>query len=180
MARHHAADARGESVHVGDGGRVQQLVLKQQKHEDSFTSSLERERSDPVSKKAAGVKAQVCVCVCVLLTGIFFCVTTTTLSLPLTPTDVSPPWEMALKAYSARKRRKNVDVRVSAPTRICERLEVTFNPQETHLKNSLEIIQYTQPLNGGFRCRFSKVWKPNCGSVLSAANAHRCGTTNAS
>lgn len=52
VARHHAADARGESEHVGDGGRVQQLVLKQQKQEDIFTSSLERERSDcPVSKK---------------------------------------------------------------------------------------------------------------------------------
>lgn len=51
VARHHAADARGESEHVGDGGRVQQLVLKQQKREDIFTSSSERERSDPVSKK---------------------------------------------------------------------------------------------------------------------------------
>lgn len=38
-------------------------------------------------------------CSCVL-TGTFFCVTTTTQSFPLTATEVSPPWFMALKAYS--------------------------------------------------------------------------------
>lgn len=32
VAGHHAADAGGESEHVGDGGRVQQLVLNQEKH----------------------------------------------------------------------------------------------------------------------------------------------------
>lgn len=31
MACHHAADARGKSEHVGDGGGVQQLVLEQEK-----------------------------------------------------------------------------------------------------------------------------------------------------
>ena len=36
-------------------------------------------------------------------TGIFFCVTTTTLSFPLTPMDVTPTDLIALKAYSARK-----------------------------------------------------------------------------
>lgn len=37
------------------------------------------------------------------LTGTFFCVTTTAQSFPLTATDVSPPWFMALKAYSANR-----------------------------------------------------------------------------
>ena len=39
----------------------------------------------------------------VLLTGTFFCVTTTALSFPRTATDVSPPWLIALKAYSIKK-----------------------------------------------------------------------------
>ncbi len=38
------------------------------------------------------------------LTGTFFCVTTTAHSFPLTATDVKPPWLMALKAYSARRK----------------------------------------------------------------------------
>lgn len=37
------------------------------------------------------------------LTGTFFCVTTTAQSFPLTATDVSPPWFMALNAYSVRE-----------------------------------------------------------------------------
>jgi len=37
------------------------------------------------------------------LTGTFFWVATTAVSEPLTATDVSPPWLIALKAYSARK-----------------------------------------------------------------------------
>lgn len=37
------------------------------------------------------------------LTGTFFCVTTTAQSFPLTATDVSPPWLMALKAYSGKQ-----------------------------------------------------------------------------
>lgn len=37
-----------------------------------------------------------------ILTGTFFCVTTTAQSFPLTATDVRPPWLMALKAYSVR------------------------------------------------------------------------------
>jgi hypothetical protein len=39
-----------------------------------------------------------------LHTGTFFCVTTTTLSTPRTPTDVKPPVRMALNAYSAKER----------------------------------------------------------------------------
>lgn len=37
------------------------------------------------------------------LTGTFFCVTTRAQSFPLTATEVSPPWLMALKAYSERQ-----------------------------------------------------------------------------
>jgi hypothetical protein len=37
------------------------------------------------------------------LTGIFFCVTITTLSSPRTPTDVIPELDIALKAYSVKK-----------------------------------------------------------------------------
>lgn len=40
------------------------------------------------------------------LTGTFFCVAKTTVSTPLTATDVRPPWLIALKAYSAGKFRK--------------------------------------------------------------------------
>lgn len=35
-----------------------------------------------------------------ILTGTFFCVTTTAQSFPLIATEVSPPWFIALKAYS--------------------------------------------------------------------------------
>ena len=40
-------------------------------------------------------------------TGIFFCVTTTTLSFPLTPIDVTPTDLIALKAYSATEDGEN-------------------------------------------------------------------------
>ena len=38
------------------------------------------------------------------LTGTFFCVTQTAVSSPLQATDVSPPWLMALKAYSGKNK----------------------------------------------------------------------------
>lgn len=41
-----------------------------------------------------------------LLTGTFFCVTTTAQSFPRTATDVSPPWFIALKAYSEKELKK--------------------------------------------------------------------------
>merc|ERR1719219_491094 len=39
------------------------------------------------------------------LSEIFFCVTTTAVSLPLSPTDVKPAWLIALNAYSTWYRR---------------------------------------------------------------------------
>lgn len=44
------------------------------------------------------------------LTGTFFCVTTTAQSLPRTATDVSPPWFMALKAYSEKQFRSEGEI----------------------------------------------------------------------
>ena len=58
------------------------------------------------------------------LTGTFFCVTTTAQSFPLTATDVSPPWLMALNAYSVNKDKwmgfieKGVGHHVSTPIRL--------------------------------------------------------------
>jgi|AntAceMinimDraft_1070359.scaffolds.fasta_scaffold07850_4 hypothetical protein len=49
----------------------------------------------------------------VLRTGIFFCVTTTTLSFPLTPIDVTPTDLIALNAYSAERGGREGDRRGS-------------------------------------------------------------------
>ena len=60
-----------------------------------------------------------------ILTGTFFCVTTTAESLPLTATDVKPPWLIALNAYSATTKRIYELMVLSVPwKKVCSKTPV--------------------------------------------------------
>lgn len=87
-ARHHAADVVCDAEQMSDCRGVQELVLKllllltnRYLYRETYGSCVLRERE---------------------LTGTFFCVTTMAQSFPRTATDVSPPWLMALNAYSVK------------------------------------------------------------------------------
>lgn len=212
MACHHAADARGKSEHVGDSRRVQQLVLKQEKHTGSHIKLITSSPAWNVSiswscsvltvrsakswsqDSCEGSGSSACVwwmCVCAhYLTGIFFCVTTTTLSVPLIPTDVSPLWEMALKAYSARKRWRKVDLDLTNQKTLirCECIgyntHLLYEPRNTRDTKNLSIyptITRWVPL----QVLMETIWtrtKPNwiqIESVLSVTNVHTGGTASA-
>lgn len=93
--RHYTSDVICDSEEVGHCGGVEKLVLFQGERRITHMSIYNH----------AGVALylhSVQLFMEQTLTGTFFCVTTTAQSFPLTATDVSPPWFMALNAYSAR------------------------------------------------------------------------------
>ena len=104
-AGHSTANVLRNSVQMCDSHRIQQLVLRKKTQDKKIAN---RETNPQIMQQYGQLwnlkqkhyllcAFRMCPCV---LTGTFFCVTTTTQSFPLTATEVSPPWLMALKAYS--------------------------------------------------------------------------------
>lgn len=123
-AGHNTADVLCDSEYMCDCQSIQQLVLRE-KHKRLLTAYaytphstsdvatvMTAGESDHMLSENTDTQTSVCLLMCsLILTGTFFCVTTTAQSFPLTATEVSPPWLMALKAYS-----EDTDTRVQEQT----------------------------------------------------------------
>lgn len=110
--RHYTSDIVCDSEEVGHCGGVQKLVLFKTERKDSgVTTASTFHLTTHQHRHTIFITCCKSKVLSVLLhwqtnkqtlTGTFFCVTTTAQSFPLTATDVSPPWFMALNAYSVR------------------------------------------------------------------------------
>lgn len=111
-AGHNTANVLRNSEQMCDCQGIQQLVLRKntrQRQKRNVHRILRQQYNNHndsrgISPHALWRNININMCLFIMrpcvLTGTFFCVTTTTQSFPLTATEVSPPWLMALKAYS--------------------------------------------------------------------------------